>query len=132
MCEERETWKERGNEARLIHDDSLLHSWPHGAPLAPIELVAGFDLLPPQVAVVVAAGTARARFDVPEDAMSAISRGELRFGRYTFSPSYSGGAPLDLLRAARNQLLRICKYQARGFTLTKADGERGGKISPMH
>ena len=35
VCEERETWKERGNEARLIHDDSLLHSWPHDAPLTP-------------------------------------------------------------------------------------------------
>jgi len=103
----------------------------HGPPLAPIELVAGFDLLPPQVAVVVAAGAARARFDVPEEAMSAISCGELRFGRYTFSPSYSGGAPLNLLHAARNQLMRICKYQARGFKLTKADGERVGKISTM-
>ena len=103
----------------------------HGPPLAPIELVAGFDLLPPQVAVVVAAGAARARFDVPEDAMSAISHGELRFGRYTFSPSYSGAAPLDLLRAARNQLKRIYKYQARGFKLTKTDGERVGTLSTM-
>lgn len=95
----------------------------HGEPLAPLDLVRGFDLLPPQVAVSVAPGSARAHFEVPPDATSAIEQRELRFGPYTFPTSYSGTSSIDLLRAAAVQVTRIAKYAERGFSLTKANGE---------
>ena len=95
----------------------------HGEPLAPLDLVRGFDILPPQVAVSVAPGSARAHFEVPPDAASAIEQRELRFGPYTFPTSYSGTSSIDLLRAAAVQVTRIAKYAERGFSLTKANGE---------
>ena len=96
-----------------------------GQPLTRAEVVAGFDLLPTQVAAFVPQGTAKLSFELTADVQEVITRRELRLSEFGFAPIYvtpqhwytEEDINKLLLKGATRTIRRIAKYVQRGFVL---------------
>ena len=102
----------------------------HNAPLKPLNLVASFDLPPPQIALSVCPGSARPHFELTPGARAAMGTRTLAVGPNTWGPCYMRGwrtngehddappRPIDIWAGpVRVQLARMSKYVARGFKM---------------
>ena len=87
-----------------------------GAPLPPLELVSGFDVLPAMVVMQVDRSL-RPTFLASEATTECVRQRTLRLSKYAFGPAAST-RPSDIEDAALKQIDRIRKYERRyGFAL---------------
>ena len=87
----------------------------HSAPLAPLDLVGSFDLVPSRVAMRVDADL-RVHFTACSETLTAISKRELRLSKWAFGPARDGSHEA-VEEAVNKQLHRIFKYETYGFKM---------------